>query len=94
MTPCWVVKHLDVVEDVGLGLLPCGIDLPAHPLAFEQLEEALRHGVVVAVATPAHAAQQVVLAQKALPGVAGELTPLIRVNQQLLVRAVAPQRHQ
>lgn len=75
MTPCWVVKPLNVVEDVGFGLLPCGIDLPAHPLAFEQLEEALHHGVIVTVAMPAHAAQRVVLAQKALPGVAGELTP-------------------
>jgi len=42
-------------------------------LALEQLEEALGHSVVVAVATPAHAAEQVVVAQEGLPLVASEV---------------------
>jgi hypothetical protein len=49
------------------------IDPPADAFALEQLEEALGHSVVVAVATSAHAADQVVVAQEGLPHVAGEV---------------------
>ena len=60
------------VEDVGTRLTARGIDLPAHSFAFGQLEETLSHGVVMAVATPNHAADQVVVAQEPLPFVSGE----------------------
>ena len=72
-----VVEHLDVVKDISTGVLPGWVDLAANPLTFEQLEEALGHGVVVAVATPAHAADQVVVPQKTLPVMPCELTALI-----------------
>jgi hypothetical protein len=58
-----VVEHLDVVKDVGPGLVARRVNLAADPLAFEQLEEALGHGVVMAIAAPAHAAGQVVISQ-------------------------------
>ena len=72
-----VVEHLDVVKDISTGILPGWVDLAANPLTFEQLEEALGHGVVVAVATPAHAADQVVVPQETLPVMPCELTALI-----------------
>ena len=77
MTALWVVEHLDVVEDIASGLIPGGIDLASNALTLEQLEEALCHSVVVAVAATTHAGDQIVIAQEALPVVAGELTTLV-----------------
>lgn len=94
VAPLGVIEHLDVVEDVGACVAARGVDLPAHTLALEKLEEALRDGVVVAVASPAHAADQVVLAQEGLPLMAGELTALIGVHRDGVFRPAAPQRHQ
>lgn len=90
----WVVEHLDVNEHIGAGILPGWIDLAANPLSLEQLEEALSHGVVVAVASPAHAAEQVVVPQETLPVVARELTAFIGVHQHRVFGLSAPQRHQ
>ena len=56
MTALSVVEHFDVVEDVRSRIITGCIDPPADAFALEQLEEALGHSVVVAVATPAHAA--------------------------------------
>src|SRR5512145_2145261 len=85
-----VVEHLYVVEDVGPGLDTRRVDLATDPLTFEQLEEALGHGVVMAVAAPAHAGGQVVIAQEVLPVVASELTALVRVNGDRLLGLPAP----
>ena len=53
------------------------VDLAANPPALEQLKEALGYGVVVAVATITHAADQVVVPQEALPVMVRELTALV-----------------
>jgi hypothetical protein len=50
-----VVKHLDVVEDIGSGLIAGWLDLAADSLPFQKLEEAFGHGVVMAIAPTAHA---------------------------------------
>jgi hypothetical protein len=76
-----VIEHLDVVEDIGPGLIARRIGLPANALSLEQLEEALCDCVVMAVAAPAHAAHQVVVAQEALPVMAGELGVFNRSSQ-------------
>ena len=55
-----VVKHLNVAKHIAACFLPGGIDVLADALPFEQLEEAFCHGVVMTVAPPAHARQQVV----------------------------------
>lgn len=90
MTPLWVIEHLDVVEDIGACVTARGVDLAAHALALEQLEEALGHRVVEAVAPPAHAADQVVLAQERLALMAGELAALIGVHHDGVFRSTAP----
>lgn len=54
-----VVEHLDVVEDIGSGVIEGLVDLAADAFALEQLEETLGHAVVVAVTSAAHAADQV-----------------------------------
>jgi hypothetical protein len=72
-----VVKHLDVNEDIGPSVLSDVVDLTPNAFALEQLEEALGHCVVMAVTSPTHAADHVVIAQKSLPGMSRELAPLI-----------------
>ena len=94
MTPLTVVEHLDVVKDIAPGLMPCGVYLFADALALEQLEEAFSYGVVVAVAASAHACLQTVALQEALPGLAGKLTALLRVDQHCVVWGSAPNGHQ
>lgn len=59
-------------------------------VALKQLEEALGHCVVVAVATSAHAADKFMVATEALPLVAGELTALIGMNHNRRMLLAAP----
>ncbi len=81
-----MVEHFNVVEDISSRIVAGFVDPPANVFALEQLEEALGHSVVVAVATSAHAADQVVLAQEGLPLVAGELAALIGMNHDRRMR--------
>ena len=62
-----VVEELDVVEHVPSCVVSGWICPPPDPLPFQQLEEALRDGVVVTVAATAHAGFQIVLVQERLP---------------------------
>ncbi len=77
MPAFWVVEHLDVIEHISASILPGAIGLSPDPLPLQQLEKAFRYCVVMAVATPTHAAKQVVGFQEALPVAAAELAPLI-----------------
>src|SRR5690606_471617 len=90
VSPLRVVEHLDVIEDIGPGLLPGGIDAAPDSLSFEQLEEALGHGVVVAVTAPTHAGLEFVGLQEVTPVVAAELTALVAVDDDLILGAPAP----
>lgn len=90
VTPLGVVEHLDVVEDICSGLIAGRVDLAADSLSLEKLKEALGHSVVMAIATTAHAGDQVVVAQEVLPGVSGELTALIRMNDDIALGLPTP----
>ena len=68
MAALGVVEHLDVVERVGACGIFRWIDPPPDPLAFEQAEEAFHRCIVVAVASPAHAAHQAVVTWLAILG--------------------------
>ena len=59
VAPLGVIEHLDVAEDVGPGCISCRVYLPTNAFPLEQLEEALGHGVVVAVAATTHAGDEV-----------------------------------
>ncbi len=89
-----VVEHLDVVEHVLPCLLARPVDLAADSLALEQIEEALCHGVVVAVPAPAHRMLKIVVLQEGCPIHAGELGALIRVDQDRGLRLPSPYRHE
>src|SRR5277367_1223416 len=53
--PLAVVEDFQPLEDRRLGFGARGELAPMHQLAFQAAPEALDHGVVVAVASPAHA---------------------------------------
>ena len=93
MARLWVVEHLHVVEDISLGGIACQIDLAANAFALEQLEEALGHGVVVAVAATAHAGHEVVITQDVLPVMPSELTALIRMHSDWLLGPTTSRGH-
>lgn len=94
MPAFWVVKHLDVMENILPGLLPICIGLALDPLALEQLKEALRYRIIVAVTAPTHTRLQIVCAQKGLPVVAAELATLIRMHQHFPLGASPSYRHE
>lgn len=63
-------------------------------LPFQELEEALDHRIVMAVAAPVHAGHQIVGLQKRLPLMAAELAALIGMDGDRRFGLVAPDRHQ
>ena len=82
MLPLRVVKHLDVIEHVGLCSIPCYIDFPLDAFTLEQLEKAFGHRIVMTIAAPTHATHQAMFFEKGLPVVASELRALVRMNPQ------------
>lgn len=87
-----VVEHLDVVEHVRCGGGPGRVDPPLDPLLLQDAEEALGHGVVVAVPATAHARHHPVRLQERLPVAVGELAALIGVDHQHPLPAGATDR--
>ena len=60
------MKHLDAIEDSSPNLCPVYAYLASNALPFEPLEEALRHGIVAAVAAPTHAGDPIVRHKEAI----------------------------
>ena len=90
MTALGVVASVNIVKGVRSRIVKGCIDSPADAFVLEQLEKALGHCVVVAVATAANAADQVVVAQEGLPLVADELTALIGMSHDRRMQLGAP----
>jgi len=61
MPAFWIVEYFDVMEQVPTGFLAGFVSFSPDPLSFEQMEEALRDRIVVAVPTPAHTGFQIVI---------------------------------
>ncbi len=94
MTSSAIVEHFDIVEQVGLGILPGRVDAVPHSLLLETAEERLRGGVVIAVPPPAHARLQPVGAAESGPVVAVVLRPLIGVDDDPAGGPALPDRHE
>ena len=56
-----VVEHLNILEQIGFGLVPAAIANPVHALSLKGGEEAFHDGIVIAVAGAAHGAFDVVI---------------------------------
>lgn len=65
-----------------------------NTFTFQQLEEALGDGVVMAIAAPPHAGFQIVLLKEHLSLSTGELAALIRMDRDGALRLSSPYRHQ
>ena len=60
MLTFWVIEKLDVIEDVCTSLLTGCIGFTPYAFSLEELEEALRHGIIITVPPAAHAGFQIV----------------------------------
>lgn len=90
MTANRVIEHLDVIKNIRRRRLPRGIDPALDALLFQRPEEALGHGIVVAVTTSTHARDHAVLFQERLPVTAGELAALVGVDHDARLRLAPP----
>ena len=81
-----VVEALDVLEQSLLGLLSRSIGIVIDEFGFESSKEAFHDGVIVAIASAAHAGQTTIYLQKLLVIVAGILHAPITVMHQALLR--------
>jgi len=61
---CWIIEHLDVIENILSGFVTRFIYLAADPLSFEQIEEAFDDGVIVAVLSADHRMLKIVSLQE------------------------------
>ena len=64
MPTFWVVEYFDVIEHVLTGIFACFVSFSSDALGFEQMEEALRHSVIITVSTAAHTGFQIVISQE------------------------------
>jgi hypothetical protein len=92
MKPSTVVLELNELEDELLRL-PSRVEAAPAPLSLERGEEALDHGVVMAIPCGAHAHLGLEPSQVFLVGPAGILGAAIRVVQQALTRTSAANGH-
>jgi len=89
MEPLPIVEHLDVIENGRPGGGTCRERL-VGTLRFEGGEEALLHGVVVAVAGATHAGLNVMGGQQFAVGVGGVLSAAVGVVEQARGRPTGP----
>ena len=78
-----VVEHFDVIKHITASILSRGVDFPLDPFPFQKLEKALGHGVVMTIASAAHAGNQIVCLQKTAPIRAAVLGEFNRSSQHL-----------
>jgi len=93
VSPCSIVEHLDVFEDVCLGEVACSVDVFSNALLFQATEERFSNGIVPAVTTAAHAGVELVCFAEPDPVIASVLRALVRVHDDSLLRLSSPDCH-
>ena len=88
-----VVEAFDVVEHIGPGLIPRPISLAVDAFGLQRREEALHRRIVPDVARAAHRADDAVVGHQPLELLAGVLAATVRMMQQRVGLASAPDRH-
>ncbi len=89
-----IVKHFDVIEDIGPGHIT-GLVAPfLNALLFQAAEEGFGNGVVLTVTAPTHAGLQIIVFAKTQPVVAAVLCLLVGMHQHRVLRTPAPHNHQ
>ena len=88
-----IVKHLNVVKQITLGLLPCCVMLVEHTFVLQAVEEALHRCVIPAVTLAAHAGHHAVGSEQILIVVTAVLAATIRVVQEAGLGTAPEPRH-
>lgn len=90
---CGIVEAFDVIEHVLSRVVARVIGFACDPFGLQRGEEALHRSVVPDVAGPAHRAGDAIVDHQPLELLAGILAALVRVMQQRIGLATAPDRH-
>lgn len=85
MTTTPVVKHLDVIEQIGARFIVRGVTRAVYAFVLQAVEEAFRRRVVPAVTLAAHRAGHAELDQLVLEHVAGVLGEFNPSSQRLSI---------
>ena len=88
-----IVEAVDVVEHIGLGLVPRSVDFTRRALGLERGEEALHRRIVADVARTTHRADHIVIRYQPLKLFAALLVAAIRMMQQRIEFGTSPDRH-
>ena len=82
-----VIKYLNVFKDTPPGLPPALILLKIYEFRFQCMKERFHNGIVITVASRAHARYKTVLMQKVLKGITSVLGPAIGMKYQTNIGA-------
>ena len=93
MAPSWVVEAVDVLEDSGSCLLPCGPCLSPEHFGLQALEEGLHSCVVEAISLAGHGGHHPVFRQLFLEIVRAILAAMIRVENTARQRIAQSHSH-
>ena len=94
MTAPLVIKHLDVIEEIGPRFITGVVNPSLDPFSFQKLKKAFDHGIVMAITPPAHATFQTMILKEDAPVMAGVLTALVRMDHHFSFRLASPDCHQ
>src|SRR6202451_285748 len=92
VSPLPIVEDLDVLEDLGAGIVAGVENVVADQLFLQCREEAFGHGVVPTVALAAHALTYPVSPEPTAEGVAGVLRAAVAMEDELQLRSPKPHR--
>ncbi len=74
-----IIKHFDIVKDLGLSLLACLIVPAMNEFHLQRVEEAFGHRIIPTIPLAAHTALNPCGAQSGLKGFTGILNAPIRM---------------
>jgi hypothetical protein len=62
-----LIENIDVIEDTGLGQVPCLVNALANSLLLQAAEEGFRHRIIPAIASTTHGGHLTMDMAKAAP---------------------------
>ncbi len=83
MPPLPGIKDFDELKHISLGLSSCLILSPMHSFPFKQGKETFRDRIVEAIPGPTHAVLNAMVPQQILKLMAGILTTVIAVMNEI-----------